>query len=178
MASNLLRLCVVSRTIPCSAGSVQRAAYHAKAKIGKREIVGFGFNGEANYVDRPDFPMPAIRFREITGELAGLKEKEKGDWKKLSLEEKKTLYRASFCQTFAEMNAPTGDWKLMVAGVLVASSLAIWFYVWMQKYVYGPLPHTYKPEAQQAQLKRMIDLRINPIEGLASKYDYEKERWK
>ena len=43
--------------------------------------------------------------------LQALREKEKGDWKKLTLEEKKTLYRASFCQTFAEMEAGDGDWK-------------------------------------------------------------------
>lgn len=35
-------------------------------KIGTREIVGFGFNGLPTYVDRVDFPFPAIRFREET----------------------------------------------------------------------------------------------------------------
>ncbi len=44
--------------------------------------------------------------------------------------------------------------------------------------VYPPLPATFTPEKQQAQLGRMIEMQMNPIEGLASKYDYEKGRWK
>lgn len=44
--------------------------------------------------------------------------------------------------------------------------------------VYAPLPVTFSPERQQAQLERMINMQIAPIEGLASKYDYEKGRWK
>lgn len=45
--------------------------------------------GSYDYFDRMDFPYPAIRFKEIKGDLVALKEKEKGDWKKLSLDEKK-----------------------------------------------------------------------------------------
>ena len=52
-----------------------------------------------------------FRFKEDVGEIAKLREKERGDWKKLTLEEKKALYRASFCQTLAEVEAPTGEWK-------------------------------------------------------------------
>lgn len=37
--------------------------------IGKREIVGFGFNGQPNYVDRPDFPMTAVRWKEPTSDI-------------------------------------------------------------------------------------------------------------
>uniref|UniRef100_T1JMD6 Cytochrome c oxidase subunit 4 n=1 Tax=Strigamia maritima TaxID=126957 RepID=T1JMD6_STRMM len=178
MANNLLRMRLVTKHIPCKNFNLQTATCFTKAKIGKREIVGYGMNGQANYIDRADFPMPAIRFREITSDLSGLKAKEKGDWKSLSLEEKKTLYRASFCQTFAEMNAPTGDWKFMLSGIFAACSMVIWFYVWMHKYVYGPLPPSFSPEAQKAQMQRMLDLRINPIEGISSKYDFENDRWK
>lgn len=63
-----------------------------------------------------------------------LKEKEKGDWKKLSNEEKKALYRASFCQTFSEFKAPTGEWKMSIGGVLIAVSLALGVSLWMNKY--------------------------------------------
>lgn len=38
-------------------------------KIGSREIVGFGWNGLPSYVDRADFPFPAIRWREDTAEI-------------------------------------------------------------------------------------------------------------
>lgn len=38
-------------------------------KIGTREIVGYGLNGTPNYVDRVDFPMPAVRFRPETPDI-------------------------------------------------------------------------------------------------------------
>lgn len=38
-------------------------------KIGNREVVGYGYNGFANYDDRIDFPMPAIRFRSVTPDI-------------------------------------------------------------------------------------------------------------
>lgn len=73
------------------------------------------------------------RFRENTKEILALREKEKGDWKSLTLEEKKTLYRASFCQTYAEMKAPTGEWKSIIAGILLAFSATGWLLVWIKK---------------------------------------------
>jgi len=72
-------------------------SYHGRNKIGTREVVGFGVNGEYSYNDRMDFPCPAIRFKEVKGDLVSLKEKEKGDWKQLSIEEKKKcMYFTSF----------------------------------------------------------------------------------
>ena len=56
-----------------------RSAHHAEhhevidpdlEKIGSREVVGFGTNGVPNYLDRVDFPMPAIRYKEITPDIA------------------------------------------------------------------------------------------------------------
>lgn len=57
-----------------------------KVDIGKREIVGFGGNGEITYIDSVMSPFPAIRFKEDSGDIARLREKEKGDWKKLTKE--------------------------------------------------------------------------------------------
>merc|ERR1711874_697784 len=144
------------------------------SKIGNREVVGFGYNGDNNYVDRVDFPMPAIRFKENTPDIQALHEKAKGDWKKLSMEEKKAIYRASFAQTFSEMKAPTGEWKSIVACVFFVASMAVWTYMGMKTFVYYPMPETFEPERQKAQLERMIALRANPIEGPASMWDYEK----
>jgi Cytochrome c oxidase subunit IV len=59
-------------------------------------------------------------------EFQALREKEKGDWKKMSVQEKKALYRASFCQTFSEMKYPTGEWKMHIGAALIAASLAIY----------------------------------------------------
>merc|ERR1712083_1208281 len=150
-----------------------------KVDIGKREIVGFGANGEITYIDSVMHPFPAIRFKEDSGDIAKLREKEKGDWKKMTLEEKKALYRASFCQTLAEVEAPTGEWKSITGIILVGVSIGIMGYMWMKNVVYGPLPVTITDEERQkAEIEMMIAQRINPIEGIASQYDYEKGKWK
>jgi len=56
---------------------------------GNRDIVGFGLNGSPIYEDIQEYPCPAVRFRENSSEVMALREKEKGDWHKLTLEEKK-----------------------------------------------------------------------------------------
>merc|ERR1719382_2026857 len=113
-----------------------------KVNIGKREVVGYGGNGESTYIDTVMAPFPAIRFKEDVGDVAKLREKEKGDWKKMTLEEKKALYRASFCQTLVEVEAPTGEWKSILGVVLVGISIGIWGYMWMKKFVYSDLPES------------------------------------
>lgn len=119
-------------TAPTSGVRTENDIY--REQIGSREIVGYGYNGQPAYADRYDYPLPAIRWREDTAEIKVLREKEKGDWRKLTKQEKKVLYRASFCQTYAEFNAPTGEWKLVVAGGLFAIALALWFSVWLRLY--------------------------------------------
>jgi len=173
-----------SRLLPRVLAVNPSASYasHAHAEehnpIGNREIVGFGANGQPQYVDRLDFPIPAIRFKASTPDIQALREKEKGDWKKLTLVEKKELYRASYCQTLAELQAPTGQWKSIVGTSFGLISIAVWIFILMKLFVYPPLPESLKLENRQAQLKRMIDLQMNPIEGLASQWDYEKNTWK
>ena len=56
---------------------------------GNRDIVGYGWNGNPVYGDREEYPFPAIRFKENTPDVLALREKEKGDWKALSKEDKK-----------------------------------------------------------------------------------------
>ncbi|XP_037960386.1 cytochrome c oxidase subunit 4 isoform 1, mitochondrial [Teleopsis dalmanni] len=157
-------------------GSV--ASVHTLEKIGKREIVGFGWNGDPVYYDRVDYPMPAVRFREPNNEINALRQKEKLDWKKLSMQEKKALYRASFCQTFAEVKAPTGEWKMHIGMMLLFGSAAIWVCMLMNIFVYDPLPVTFDEPHQKAQLERMLDLEVNPVTGLSSQWDYENKKWK
>ena len=50
------------------------------------------------------------------------------------MEEKKALYRASFGQTFAEIKAPSGEWKSVLGLSLVAASLAVWMFIWLKKF--------------------------------------------
>merc|ERR1712029_358070 len=115
-----------------------------KCDIGAREVVGYGLNGEHMYHETMHAPFPAIRFKGESPEISAIRAKEIGDWKKMTLHEKKELYRFSFCQTIVEYNAPTVS----------------------------------DDEYQKAQIKRMIDMRVNPIDGFASRYDYENNKWK
>jgi hypothetical protein len=59
-------------------------------RIGNREIVGFGHNGQPSYFDHPNQPLPAVRWSEDTAEIKALREKAKGDWASLTIDEKKT----------------------------------------------------------------------------------------
>merc|ERR1712113_995237 len=86
--ANILRH--FSSTQKCHGG--EKCYYpHRDVTIGNREIVGFGINGKSIYQDDVHVPFPSIRFKERTN--VKLLEKEKGDWKKLTIEEKKDLYR-------------------------------------------------------------------------------------
>jgi len=151
---------------------------HYYPKLGDRDIVGHGYNGQREYMDDIDCPFPAIRFRSNSDETAALRVKEKGDWKNLSVDEKKALYRASFAQTYAEMNANTGEWKVIWGLVILTLTMSAWGIWFMQRFVYPAKPRTINREWQEAQLKKMIVLRSGPVEGVASNYDYENNKWK
>jgi len=150
-----------------------------QCEIGTREVVGFGLKGESMYHETLHAPFPAIRFKEENEAIAAIRQKEIGDWKKMTLHEKKELYRFSFCQTIVEYKAPTGEWKKVFGIAMFFISLGIWGVVWLKMFVYAPQPKTISDvEHQKAQIKRMIDMRVNPIDGFASRYDYENNKWK
>lgn len=68
---------------------ISKCGIYGRGRIGSREVVGYGLNGSYTYADRMDFPYPAIRFKEVKGDIVPLWEKQKGDWKKLTIDEKK-----------------------------------------------------------------------------------------
>lgn len=69
MAGRILSM-AIKRSNAFANFSYQKAnVSNARALIGKREIVGYGFNGQPNYLDRPDFPMPAIRWKEPNSDI-------------------------------------------------------------------------------------------------------------
>lgn len=127
MAGRILTI-TAARSIKAAPGTAQ---IHHVSKIGSREVVGYGWNGQTTYADRLDYPMPAIRFKENTPDVMMLREKEKGDWKKMSVEEKKALYRASFCQTFSEFKYRSSEWKACLGGALGAFGAAMLVALWM-----------------------------------------------
>ncbi|CAG0883259.1 unnamed protein product [Cyprideis torosa] len=134
-----------------------------RLKLGNREIVGFGTNGSPIYMDRFDSPFPAIKWKETTPELQQLHEKEKGDWNKLSIEEKKELYRWNYCQTFSEFctqGAP--EWKLISGAVMWLLGCVVWLWMWIHIYVLGPgRALSFDLKHQQAMLRFMIDTRVS-----------------
>ncbi|XP_069807768.1 cytochrome c oxidase subunit 4 isoform 2, mitochondrial isoform X2 [Dendropsophus ebraccatus] len=131
------------------------------------------------YFDHRTSPLPEIPFHEdLTSQENALKEKEKGPWKQLSLEDKISLYRIKFDKTYAEMNKPSNEWKSVIGSVLFffgITGLIVW---WQRVYVFPPLPHTLEEDWKAMQLRRELDMRIGIIEGLSSKWDYEKNDWK
>ncbi|XP_006888851.1 PREDICTED: cytochrome c oxidase subunit 4 isoform 1, mitochondrial-like [Elephantulus edwardii] len=131
------------------------------------------------YVDRRDYPLPDVAFvRNLSAQQKALKEKEKAAWSALSMEEKVELYHMKFNETFAEMNRTTNEWKTVVGGALFFIGLAAFVVIWMKRYVYGPVPHTLDEDWVAMQTKRMLDMKANPIQGFAAKWDYEKNEWK
>ena len=44
------------------------------------------------------------------------------------------VYRASFCQTYSEMKAPTGEWKSIMAAVFTALAATGWIIIYMKKF--------------------------------------------
>ena len=150
-----------------------------KVRIGGRQVVGYGSNGEENYLDDVHYPFPAIRFKEDKGDVAGLREKEKGDWKQLTLADKKALYRASFAQTLAETEAATGEWKGILGTAMILVSCGILCHMFAHAVLPYDIPASLEDEEKmRAGVQFMIDARVQPIEGFTSSYDYEKEDWK
>jgi len=154
--------------------------------IGKREIVGFGMTGMATYIDSVKSPYPAIRFKEDNAEISVLREKEKGDWKKLTNEEKKTLYRASFASTFEELEANDGEWKSILGIVMIGMGLSTWMYLGIRYRVLDMYNDEQKEKASAEYrdketkeiMQRMVDEKIGIIDGFSSKYDYDNKKWK
>merc|ERR1711976_59890 len=150
---------------------------HFYPRIGDREIVGYGMNGMADYFDNKEYPFPAIRFKETAGDLLALREKEKGSWADLSVEEKKQLYRGSYCRTFSEFTHPTGEWKSIIAMILACFTITGLYMAFCQKTIYLPI-RTNTEERHAAAVVTAIAEHTGPIHGLSSLYDYEKKQWK
>ncbi|KAF7696056.1 hypothetical protein HF521_006150 [Silurus meridionalis] len=131
------------------------------------------------YCDRLDTPLPDRPYNDtLTATEKSLKQKEKGPWNSLSNEEKIALYRLMFKDTYAEMKKPSSEWKTVFGGIFFFIGLTGLVVLWQRIFVYPPAPHTFDKEWEAKQVKRMLDMRVNPVQGFSSKWDYEKGQWK
>ncbi|CAM4544264.1 unnamed protein product [Lepidochelys kempii] len=147
-----------------------------RGHAGVAKVEDFSLPG---YTDRRDIPLPQLEYvRNLSAEQKALKEKEKASWSALSTDEKVGLYRIKFCETFAEMNRGSNEWKTVGGGVLFFLGFTALIVIWQRLYVYGPVPHTFSEEWVAMQTKRMLDMRVNPVEGFSAKWDYDKNEWK
>uniref|UniRef100_A0A667XAI8 Cytochrome c oxidase subunit 4 n=1 Tax=Myripristis murdjan TaxID=586833 RepID=A0A667XAI8_9TELE len=125
------------------------------------------------YNCRLDTPLPDVPFvRELTNQQRALKEKEKGDWRSLTKEEKLALYRLTHQFSYAEMRQGSSEWKTVLGEWLLrrhGNSLGL---------VYGPVPRTLTPDWTEKQTQRMIDMRVNPVHGFSAHWDYDRKQWK
>lgn len=67
MASKLFLSCL-RQNIPTHVRGMS-AAVGFPDKIGNRDVVGYGFNGIECYMDRTDYPFPAVRFKANTPDV-------------------------------------------------------------------------------------------------------------
>lgn len=150
--------------------------------IGNREVVGHGRSSKAIYDDHYFWPFPAIRYKVFEGDLLLLREKEKGHWKDLTPDEKRELYRASFRQTFAEFAHghpyPDNEMYGPVGLACIIISIAVLYYTFLKAFILPPLPTSMTPEGWEKSITKQIQLGWNPITGIASKWDYERDQWK
>lgn len=143
-------------------------------RIGNREIVGPA-NPYPEYIERPMIPCPAIRYKPPSPEINALREKEKGSWKSLSIDEKRFLYRASFRQTFAEMDAPTAEGRRVFGNVLLFFCVPILIFTIMKSTVFPPLPESFSDLNKKLMVRHWIDARVGEMHEL---WDYENQKWR
>lgn len=140
------------------------------------ELVDFSVTQYHCRLDTPLSDVPYVK--ELTNVQRALKEKEKGDWHKLTKEETLALYRLAHKESYCEMRQGSSEWKTVLAGVFFMmgfSGLLVW---WHRVFVFGEVPHTLSPDWIEKQTQRMIDMQVNPVQGFSAYWDYEKKQWK
>ncbi|ORY05449.1 cytochrome c oxidase subunit IV [Basidiobolus meristosporus CBS 931.73] len=95
-------------------------------------------------------------------------EAQKGDWKALSLDQKKAAYWIAF-GPHGLRKAPLekGDGKKVFAGVAAVIGISGGLF-YLIRLAGQPTPHTFTKEWQEATNERMKEQKANPISGISS----------
>uniref|UniRef100_A0A8C9P894 Cytochrome c oxidase subunit 4 n=1 Tax=Spermophilus dauricus TaxID=99837 RepID=A0A8C9P894_SPEDA len=127
-------------------------------------------------------PIPGVaHIRQLSPSQKALKEKENTSWSNLTRDEKVELYPIQFNESFAEMNRVTNEWKTGVGTALFFIGFTALVLIWEKHYVFGPIPHIFDEEWVAMQTKRILDMKVSPIQGSSDKWDYDKNErseWK
>ncbi|XP_034733663.1 cytochrome c oxidase subunit 4 isoform 2, mitochondrial [Etheostoma cragini] len=163
------------------------------ARMASHEVAQTVDMSQPMYVDRLDTPLPDKPYTAVlTAADKSLKQKEKGPWSQLTQEEKLA------CRFFSPRRLRLWSYLLGVAEFAVTSAAVLAAdlhnacmclhmdytsesieVLHMSLFpVYPARPRTFDEEWQAKQLQRMLDMRINPVEGFSAKWDYEKGQWK
>ncbi|XP_075032656.1 cytochrome c oxidase subunit 4 isoform 2, mitochondrial isoform X2 [Mixophyes fleayi] len=172
-------LSILARRSPQLAKIRTLGAISARAAHSHEDHDAVPYYTKPVYYDHRTLPLPDIPFCEtLSSQETAIKEKEKGPWKQLSLEDKISLYHMKFNQTYAEMTKPSNEWKTVMGLIFFffgMTGLIVW---WQKLHVFPPIPHTLQDDWKAMQVGRMLDMRVGPVEGFSSKWDYEKNEWK
>ncbi|KAH7341587.1 cytochrome c oxidase subunit IV [Rhizoctonia solani] len=101
---------------------------------------------------------------EVHRELESL---QKRDWKTLSLDEKKAAYFVAFGPHGPRTPVtPPGQTTKVIAGTLAVFVLTGITFGAVR--TFGPVPHTFTKEYQQAMNERAVEQKMNPLTGITS----------
>ncbi|KAF7473763.1 cytochrome c oxidase subunit 4 isoform 1, mitochondrial-like [Marmota monax] len=127
------------------------------------------------YVNRRDYPLPDVaHVRQLSPSQKALKEKENASCSNLTRDEKVELYPIQFNESFSEMNRVTNQWKTGVGAALFFIGFTTLVLIWEKHYVFGPIPHIFDEEWVAMQTKRILDMKVSPIQGFSDKWDYDE----
>ena len=63
-------------------------------------------------------------------------------------------------------------------GHVLPGFIALCLLLWEKHYAYGPILHTFEEEWVAKQTKRMLIMKVAPIQGFSAEWDYDKNEWK
>ncbi|TGZ84942.1 cytochrome c oxidase subunit IV, partial [Ascodesmis nigricans] len=98
-----------------------------------------------------------------------LKDRMKGNWKELSVLEKKASYYVAFGPHGPRTLPPPGEWKKVVMYTLASVGLTGFFFL-TRELGARPAPKTMTPEWQEASNERMRAQAVEPLTGISSEY--------